>query len=41
MDNNALFRHKEYAEFRDLSEENPTEVEAREVGLNYVALDEM
>ena len=39
LDDNALFRHKEYAEFRDLSEENPTEVEAREVGLNYVALD--
>ena len=39
LDDNALFRHKEYAELRDLSEENPTEVEAREVGLNYVALD--
>ncbi len=39
LDENALFRHKEYAELRDLSEENPTEVEAREVGLNYVALD--
>ena len=39
LDENALFRHKEYAELRDLLEENPTEVEAREVGLNYVALD--
>ena len=39
LDDNALFRHKEYAQLRDLSEENPTEVEAREVGLNYVALD--
>ena len=39
LDDNALFRNKEYAELRDLSEENPTEVEAREVGLNYVALD--
>ena len=39
LDDNALFRHKEYAELRDLSEENTTEVEAREVGLNYVALD--
>jgi succinyl-CoA synthetase beta subunit len=39
LDDNALFRHKEYAELRDLSEENPTEVQAREVGLNYVALD--
>ena len=39
LDENALFRHKNFAELRDLSEENPTEVEAREVGLNYVALD--
>lgn len=39
LDDNALFRHKDYADLRDLSEENPTEVEASEVGLNYVALD--
>ncbi len=39
LDENALFRHIDYAELRDLSEENTTEVEAREVGLNYVALD--
>ena len=39
LDDNALFRHKDYVELRDLSEENPTEVEASEVGLNYVALD--
>ncbi len=39
LDENALFRHKNFAELRDLSEENSTEVEAREVGLNYVALD--
>jgi succinyl-CoA synthetase beta subunit len=39
LDENSLFRHTYYAELRDLSEENPTEVEAREVGLNYVALD--
>ena len=39
LDENALFRHKDYSELRDLSEENTTEVEAREVGLNYVALD--
>ena len=39
LDDNALFRHKDYLELRDLTEENPTEVEAREVGLNYVALD--
>ncbi len=39
LDDNALFRHKDYAEMRDIREENPTEVEAREVGLNYVDLD--
>lgn len=39
LDDNALFRHKDYAALRDLSEENPVEVEAREVGLNYVDLD--
>ena len=39
LDDNALFRHKDYAEMRDLREENPVEVEAREVGLNYVDLD--
>ena len=39
LDDNALFRHKNYEAFRDLSEENPVEVEAREVGLNYVDLD--
>ena len=39
LDDNALFRHKEYAAMRDLSEEDPTEVEAGEAGLNYVQLD--
>ena len=39
LDDNALFRHKNYEALRDLSEENPVEVEAREVGLNYVDLD--
>lgn len=39
LDANALFRHKEYAEMRDTSEEDPTEVEAGAVGLNYVKLD--
>jgi succinyl-CoA synthetase beta subunit len=39
LDENALFRHKDYAAMRDLREENPIEVEAREVGLNYVDLD--
>lgn len=39
IDDNALYRRKQYAEMRDLREENPIEVEAREVGLNYVDLD--
>ena len=39
LDDNALFRHKDYSEWRDLKEENPVEVEARELGLNYVDLD--
>jgi succinyl-CoA synthetase beta subunit len=39
IDENALFRHAEYESMRDLSEENPVEVEARESGLNYVDLD--
>ena len=39
LDENALFRHKDYEILRDLAEENPVEVEAREVGLNYVDLD--
>jgi len=39
LDDNALYRHKDYAEMRDLREENPIEVEARAAGLNYVDLD--
>jgi len=39
LDDNALFRHKEYELMRDLNEESPVEVEAREEGLNYVDLD--
>ena len=39
LDDNALFRHKEYESLRDLNEENPIEIEAKEVGLNYVDLD--
>jgi succinyl-CoA synthetase beta subunit len=39
LDDNGLFRQKELAALRDLSEENPVEVEAREVGLNYVDLE--
>jgi succinyl-CoA synthetase beta subunit len=39
LDDNALFRHPDFAAMRDIREENPTDVEAREVGLNYVQLD--
>lgn len=39
LDGNALYRHPEYAEMRDKSEEDAMEVEADEVGLNYVKLD--
>ena len=39
LDDNALYRHKDYVELRDKREENPIEVEAGEVGLNYVDLD--
>ncbi len=39
LDDNALFRHKDYEAMRDIREENPVEVEAKEVGLNYVDLD--
>lgn len=39
IDDNALYRHKDYAAMRDKREENPVEVEAMEKGLNYVDLD--
>ena len=39
LDDNALFRHPNYAEMRDITEEDPIEVEAGEAGLNYVKLD--
>lgn len=39
LDDNALYRHANYAEFRDVTEEDPTEVEAKAAGLNYVQLD--
>ena len=39
IDDNSLYRRKQYAEMRDLREESPIEVEARAVGLNYVDLD--
>jgi succinyl-CoA synthetase beta subunit len=39
LDDNALFRHQEYAAMRDTAEEDATEVEASESNLNYVKLD--
>ena len=39
LDDNALYRHRDLAELRDLREENPIEVEAGSLGLNYVDLD--
>ncbi len=39
LDANALYRHKDYMEMRDKREENQVEVEAGELGLNYVDLD--
>jgi succinyl-CoA synthetase beta subunit len=39
IDDNALYRQQKIADMRDIREENPIEVEAKEVGLNYVDLD--
>ncbi|MBF0460406.1 MAG: ADP-forming succinate--CoA ligase subunit beta [Magnetococcales bacterium] len=39
FDDNALFRHKDIAELRDLNEEDPKEIEASKYGLNYITLD--
>ena len=39
FDDNAMFRHKDLAELRDLSEEDPAEVRASNTGLSYVKLD--
>lgn len=39
LDDNALYRHKDLAELRDLREEDPFEVEAKASDLNYVKLD--
>ena len=39
FDDNALFRHKDLAELRDLSEEDPAEIKASNTGLSYVKLD--
>ena len=39
FDDNAMFRHKNYAELRDLNEEEPLEIEASKYDLNYIKLD--
>jgi succinyl-CoA synthetase beta subunit len=39
FDDNAMFRHKDLKELRDLSEEDPLEVEASKFNLNYIKLD--
>ena len=39
FDDNAMFRHKDLQELRDLNEEDPLEVEASKFGLNYVKLE--
>ncbi|MCL6545787.1 MAG: ADP-forming succinate--CoA ligase subunit beta [Bryobacteraceae bacterium] len=39
LDDNALYRHKDLLELRDLNEEDPLEVDASRFGLNYIKLD--
>ncbi len=39
IDDNALYRHADYAAMRDLNEEDPTEVEAGKFNLNFIKLD--
>ncbi len=39
IDDNALYRHPDYAAMRDIHEEDPTEVEAGEFNLNFIKLD--
>ncbi len=39
LDDNALYRHADYAALRDEAEENPTEVEAKKHNLNFIKLD--
>ncbi|MBG52368.1 MAG: ADP-forming succinate--CoA ligase subunit beta [Alphaproteobacteria bacterium] len=39
FDDNALYRHKDIVEYRDLTEEDPHEIEASKYDLNYVTLD--
>jgi len=38
FDDNAMFRHKDFAELRDLHEEEPLEIEASKFDLNYIKL---
>jgi succinyl-CoA synthetase beta subunit len=39
FDDNAMFRHKEFQDLRDLNEEEPLEIEASKFDLNYIKLD--
>ncbi len=39
FDDNALYRHPDIEAMRDLSEEEPTEIEAKKYGLSYIKLD--
>ena len=39
LDDNALYRHKDLLDLRDLNEEDPLEVEASKFGINYIKLD--
>jgi succinyl-CoA synthetase beta subunit len=39
LDDSAMYRHPEFRELRDLSEEDPNEIEASRVGLNYISLE--
>ncbi|HEV7859841.1 MAG TPA: ADP-forming succinate--CoA ligase subunit beta [Pyrinomonadaceae bacterium] len=39
FDDNAMFRHKEFLDLRDLNEEEPLEIEASKYDLNYIKLD--
>lgn len=39
FDDNALYRHKNFTELRDMNEEDPAEMEAAKFGLNYISLD--
>ena len=41
LDDNALFRHKDLVELRDLNEEEPLEVKASKFNLNYIKLSEL